>query len=335
MSKYQIIENKEGKKAIFDNETSQQVSEWWNNIEADMLLNGKSQYYIAMDDQERKAIFHIDNPNEPITQWQGWITPFGFLQGQSNYYIAYSKGKVAVFHISNPDQPVSQLWKMIYGSECLKGKSEYYLAQNQDKQWAIFHIDNPREPISNWYNDTSDVFYYNLLNGTTGYYATYNKSAVQIYHCTNKIQPVYRLPTPHKHGLLYLTNDFALYLTKQHLMMYDMRKMRNYVVSELPENMKMVLNHKYKGYKLYDINTEQTYQSINKFSSDNFIPILIRRTMHIFNEHSPYRNMLHIYLFTTHGKYIGEFENIQEMVNYIEQQQLARQNNNVDMLRLY
>ena len=323
MEKYQIIQNKHGYKTIFDTKTGQQVSGWWQHININ-AENSEVEYYIAYDSEYECAIFHIDNPNEPVSQWWREIGIYGLLSGQSDYYTAQNQNREwAIFHKDNPNEPITQWWDKIYGNDVLQGKSEYYMTRDYKYERAIFHINNLYEPISDWHNY---IFPLGLINGTSEYYATSNKSAIQIYHYTNKTQPVYELPNAHRKGLLYLTDDVALYLTDKHLMMYNMRKMQHYVISKLPKDMKTVLNRKYGSYLLYDIDTEKTYELINKFSSDNFIPIFIRHPLH---------QDIHIYLFTTNGEYIREFRDEKDIVDYIEQQQLARQNNDVDMLRLY
>jgi len=328
-SEYYIAQNSKKQWAIFYiNNPHQPISQWWDEIEKDGLLKGQSDYYMVKRNLKH-AIFHKDNPDTPITPWWDWITPSGFLQGQSDYYIAYSNEQKAIFHKDDPDRPISQWWNNIYGDGILKNKSEYYMARNKDK-YAIFHIFDRNKPISDWHNY---IFPLGLINNTSEYYATYdyNNSIVQIYHCANKTQPLYELPNVYKNGLLYLTDDFALYLTNKHLMMYDMRKMQHYVISKLPKDMTTVLNRKYQGNTQCNIDTDIIYASMNAIAINDFIPFIV------IIEHEKTIDW-HIYLFTTQGQYAGKFKDLLAMFDYIDQQLSSQQHNkhgNMDIMRLY
>ena len=112
MKRYVLHTNEKDLVAIFDNNTQQQISQWWNEIKDDGLLEGRSDYYLVKDnnrkDDRKYAIFHKDNPNTPVSQWWNYIDCYHLLKGSSQYYIATnSNSQKAIFHINNPEQPVS------------------------------------------------------------------------------------------------------------------------------------------------------------------------------------------------------------------------------------
>ncbi len=188
MGKYQIIQNEHGYKAIFDNETGRQMSQWYREIEAIGLLKEKSQHYSAYYNGAW-VIFHIDNPNEPISQRWNWIDTHGLIEGESEYYIvANPQHQYAIFHKDNPDQPISRWWYDIKPAGLVMGRSEYYIARNEnDWRYAIFHIDNPDTPISKWW---SKIEKYGLLNNQSPYYLAEQNGKHAIFHKDNPDEPL-------------------------------------------------------------------------------------------------------------------------------------------------
>ncbi len=70
-----IVTNEDGKQAIY-NENNRPITNWWNKIKADGLLQGKTRYYIAEDvieNENVQAVFDINDPEEPVTDW--WEHP--------------------------------------------------------------------------------------------------------------------------------------------------------------------------------------------------------------------------------------------------------------------
>ena len=75
------FEDTETREAIFDTETGQQISKWWQYIYKEGLVEGRSEYYravrikeieddiVGFDEVRQEAIFHKDNPDKPVTKW--------------------------------------------------------------------------------------------------------------------------------------------------------------------------------------------------------------------------------------------------------------------------
>ncbi len=188
--KYYRLRHKNNQVAIFNTKTGQQVSQWWEKINASYLLKNKSSYYGAKNKDGKWAIFHIDNPDQPISQWHNQIYRYGgLLQGQSEYYIALDQEeKEAIFHKDNPHEPISQWWNRVFVNGLLQGESDYYMVFDPAKQLAIFHKDNPYDPVSQWW----DGMYWNgLLNNKSVYYiAQDNDDKHAIFHKDNPYEPV-------------------------------------------------------------------------------------------------------------------------------------------------
>ncbi|MGC9133648.1 MAG: hypothetical protein ACP5GJ_04580, partial [Nanopusillaceae archaeon] len=86
--KYEIRKRKDGKEAIFD-EKGNRVSEWFDYIEREGLVEGDSNYYLVMKDG-KWAIFDV-NGKMITPEWFNDIYPDGLVKGESEYYIV-SKG---------------------------------------------------------------------------------------------------------------------------------------------------------------------------------------------------------------------------------------------------
>ena len=405
MSKYQIIQNEQGKEAIFDTETGQQVSKWWGGIEAPGLLNGKSEYYIAKS-KAQEAIFHISNPYKPISQWWQSISLEGIIKGESEYYIALTRDLEAIFHIDNPHKPVSrwwlyinvnglvtgqsdyyvvsmsfveqaifhkdnpnepvspwvrrieednavrgesryyiaehhdryalfdidnpntpisQWWKWIEASNVLTGKSTYYMVTNEHWDHAIFHVDDPNRPISKWYRH---IYLMGILNNTTQYYSVLDDTNrdIQIYHPSDKTEPLYVLPNHNQETiLLYFDKQGAIYLTNHYLMLYDAFTMQHDILTPLPKDMQQIIQKSRQFTSSYHIEVQLTNKLIFQYIDHNFLPIIIT------NKRS---NKEHCYLFTVNGDYIGKFNCMKDITEYIDHQN-SNNNFSCDMLRLY
>ena len=192
------------KHAIFyiDNKgNKKQISKWWDLIFSNGLIEGKSDYYIAQQDNEQ-AIFHKDDPEHPISKW--WkgiggiealnddffgvpsIFEAGLVEGESDYYLALRKEdhKWAIFHKDDPEHPISGWWRIIDMNGLLNGKNDYYKVENDDNEQAIFHKDDPDQPISKW---LYEIYSLGLLEGKSDYYIAQNKDLyIYIFHKDNK-----------------------------------------------------------------------------------------------------------------------------------------------------
>ncbi len=363
MKKYRIIQNEQNKQAIFDTETGQQISQWWQYI---YIKTQNPEYYIALNDENKEAIFHIDNPNQPISQWWRVIHADNMLKGQSEYYVArnqhgkyalfhinnpyepisqwwlwieqyrlsgiypeyyvaqHSNGNKAIFHINNPYEPVSQWWVQFSPSGLLIGQSEYYIAHNYNKQCAIFHIDDPYEPISDWHHH---IYPLGLITNTSELYATISSSdhnsPIQIYHYDNIQQPLYKIYTKNKNFLLYFTDTFALYLTDQYIIKHDATNNKVDYFKLLPQHIQIFLYQEYRNKPLDHISHSITNQLIYQYIDYNFIPV-------IFN----YIDDTMCHIFTKDGNYINSFMNIKDAKKYM-QQEIAKKDISYDFIRLY
>ncbi len=326
-SEYYVAEDQENKWAIFhiDN-PDQPISQWWNDIDLLGLSIGQSQYYLAINQDHKCAIFHKDNPNEPVTQWWEEIEFWGLLTGESPYYVVKTQsGKMAIFHQHNSHQPLSQWWDKINAYGLTEGVSQYYIAQNQQNDSAIFHINNPDEPITPW---CKYIYRIGLLRGTSECYAVIEKinSPIKIYHPIDNTQPLYELPNIHQDALLYFDEGCAIYLTEQHLMLYDSINMQHNVISQLSAELQYIIHEIYQHNRSYSINTLTTNRLIAQYMNYNFLPITIASD-------TEYSDLY--YLYTLDGNYIGKFKKQADMIEYIQKEISKKMDLSCDMIRLY
>ncbi len=370
MDKYDIMRNQFYQKAIFETETGRQISQWWDDIEFLYgLLRKQSDYYIAKNQYGKWAIFHKDNPDEPISQWLDRIERYGLILGMSEYYIAtqWYQG-TTIFHKDTPDEPISKWWLAIDETGLVNGESEYYIARNQDYRLAIFYKDNPNVPVSQWwrliypyglvneqseyyivqnYDSKSTIFHkdypydpignwhyyiypFGLINNTSELYAAIptrdNHSPIQIYYYNDMQQPLYEMRKVNKNLLFYFTDTFALYLTKQYIMRYDAITEKRDIVGILPKDID-IQRMLYKAYnnKSWD-NTSNiiTNQLISQYINYNFIPLVFQDTTSTL-----------CYLFNTNGDYIGKFNDVKDLKQYMQQGIVQNENVLSDEIRLY
>ena len=366
-SEYYIAENHNQKRAIFHKDNPHEpLSGWWYNIYAHELLEGKSECYIAENNNREKAIFHINNPTQPLTQWLDNIYGHAFLEGKSKYYIAQNQNKqLALFDINQSQYPVSGWWKTIHAEQLLQGKSHYYLAKHQNGTLAIFHTNNPYQPISQWWNDidpygliegTSDyyiatnqesskaifhkdypdeplsnwhnyIYPFGLLNNTSEYYAVFShrNHSIHFYHPNDMSKPLYQISKVHEKSLLFFDYDYIIYVTKNNLVIHNNMYKKPDTIVPLPEDLRQNIFYiDYKEIPHYTmINSCTTNHLITTYRRYNFIPI-------VYHINSKYEG----YLYTLSGDYIGKFNNVQNMIEYM-QQEIAKKNSSCDMLRLY
>jgi hypothetical protein len=156
-SDYYLAEE-DWKYAIFD-KNGQQISNWYEIVYLDGLVEGESDYYLAKEGW-KYAIF--DKNGNQISDWYDSILVDGLILGQSDYYIAKKDGKQAIFHKSG--KQVSNWFKHIETDGLVVGHTDYYIARENGKE-AIFHKDGKQ--ISDWFSGVLPV---GLLEGQSDYY---------------------------------------------------------------------------------------------------------------------------------------------------------------------
>ncbi len=208
-------------------------------------MDGQSEYYIAVDEQYKQAIFHKDNPNTPISKWWKYISKQGVIQHQSDYYIAKThENKYAIFHKDNPQEPLSNWYAEITPEGLVSGTSDYYIAQNDEYKKALFHKDY-KEPVINWASSICLVTtMYDYMNPQS-FYAVKEAGdvAVQIY-CTDDIcNPLYSIPDTEYYypKILYANKQAAVFVIDNHLILYDYMNQEK-VVSQEPIKSKINVN---------------------------------------------------------------------------------------------
>jgi heptaprenylglyceryl phosphate synthase len=156
------------------------------------LVNGKSNYYVAMRYNKKDSIYEktIFNKNgNQISDWFDWIDAESLVEGKSDYYIAAISNKVAIFH-RNGNQ-ISDWFDWIDAEPLVEGKSDYYIAKISNK-FAIFHRNGNQ--ISDWFDN---IYASGLIRGKAPYYMTVDtKEGVSYIHklgTSNKIGPFKRV----------------------------------------------------------------------------------------------------------------------------------------------
>ncbi len=308
MCAYEIKQNSFGHRAIFDGK--EQISNWWLWIYDYGLVEGSSEYYMVINNNGKHAIFHKDDPDTPISQWWDWINPYELARGQTEYYVAQMGNKCAIFHKDDPYNPISQWWNDIWHAGLLKGKSEYYVAKNNDNKYAIFHKNNPNEPVSLWYYSLSPI---GLVNGTAQCYAVVqpNSYTVQVYHVNNMYEHLYELPQGKINLLLYIKDEYALYIYNDKLQWYDALTMETNIISPLSEEMIQLLS---QGDR---IDVEKTDSLLSTYLQNSFLPIVLNNQ---------------VYLYTLNGNFLGKFDSEKTATAYIKQE-LSKDNDY--SMRLY
>jgi hypothetical protein len=169
-SNYFIVRNDDLKETIFD-KSGKQISDWYNQIKRDGLVDGKSDYYIA-EKNGKEAIFYKDG--KQITGWFDWIVPFGLVDGQSEYYIAKEDDKEAIFN--KDGKQITDWFDHIYQEGLVTGESNYYIAEENNK-YAIFHKDG--QQITDWYDY---IYPYGFVNNRSDYYIVEKDDKEAIFH---------------------------------------------------------------------------------------------------------------------------------------------------------
>jgi predicted enzyme related to lactoylglutathione lyase len=170
-SDYFMVRNGDWNYAIFD-KNGNQISDWFDDIDLDGLVNGESDYYIAYKDFD-KAIFH--KSGQQISDWYDLIYRCGLVKGESDYYIAEKDNKKAVFHKDGKRITKWFDWIKRYGF--VEGKSDYYLATKDGKS-AIFHKD--RNQISDWLD--GEFIMTGLFLGISDFYVVKGKDNLYYIH---------------------------------------------------------------------------------------------------------------------------------------------------------
>jgi hypothetical protein len=162
--KYEYRQNKDGKIAIFDLETDNQISDWFDYIEMyeTIYLGKKGRKY---------AIFDFNG--KQLSDWfdKIYISSEG-LKIQTNLYIAGKNGEYAIFDLDG--NQISDWFYNIKPDGLIEGRSNYYIARvfkvyNKkpffyDKE-AIFDKNGNR--ISDWFDNIKPD---GLVRGTSNYF---------------------------------------------------------------------------------------------------------------------------------------------------------------------
>jgi hypothetical protein len=115
------------KYAIFDKEGNQ-VSDWFNRIDEDGLIDGKSEYFwaevLVIGVGFHEALVHI---KKGVILEARYIRCRYLLNGSSEYFIANNGYYSAIFHKNG--ERISDWYKSIYDYGLVKGDGEFYIAQ--------------------------------------------------------------------------------------------------------------------------------------------------------------------------------------------------------------
>jgi hypothetical protein len=157
--KYELRKREDGREAIFDTETGEQISDWWYDIWYFGLLKNQSDYYIVMDAYDYCAIFHRDG--RQISKWYEYISTEGLVEGQSKFYIVATGDDWYAIFDKDGRRITPQWFDYVWTDGLVKGEREIYLAQKGKKypNFAIFHKDgNMISP--QWFNGImyKDIF---------------------------------------------------------------------------------------------------------------------------------------------------------------------------------
>jgi hypothetical protein len=171
---YFILRNTQKKSAIFD-KNGKQISDWFDIIYVDGLVEGASDYYVAKKDN-KKTIFHKDGYQ--VTDWFDDVSYFGLVQGQSDYYIARKNGKEAIFHKSG--KQITDWYDSVDAYGLALGQSDYYIAGKNYKE-AIFHKDGKQ--VTDWYDQ---IYSGGLVDGGSDYYKVEKDGKEAVFHKDGK-----------------------------------------------------------------------------------------------------------------------------------------------------
>jgi hypothetical protein len=136
--KYEIRKREDGRKAIFDVETGEQISDWWYSISYAGIVKNQSEYYQVMDAYDYCAIFHKDG--RQISNWYEYVSTEGLVEGQSKYYIiATGDDSYAIVDVDG--KVITPYWfDYVWPDGLVKGERDIYLAEMNNKL-AFFHKD--------------------------------------------------------------------------------------------------------------------------------------------------------------------------------------------------
>ncbi len=164
-----------------------------------------------------------------------------------------------------------------------------------------------------------------MVNGTSKYYAVRENgnSSIQIYHLSDIDTPIYEINKLHKEVLFYFDDELAIYCTRKYIMLYNSITQQHQPIASISSNLYDLVVQAYNDSNLYPFDNFVTNSLISNYMQYKFLPIV-----------SSYpKNMC--FLYTLDGNYIGEFNNIQDMLDYMKQE-ISKQNKlSCDMIRLY
>jgi hypothetical protein len=206
--KYEIKKREDGKMAIFDLRTGEQISQWFDEIYFSERLEVMMGIYLASED-DQWAIFDLQG--NQISDWFDEIKI-----GRKNYYIARKNGKEAIYDFKG--NRISEFFDFIALTGFADRNSDFYLAK-KDGKYAIFYKDGTR--ISDWFDDIeieglikrqSNLY----IAKKDGKYAIFNKDGEQISQWFDYI---------HQDGLVKNQSDYYI---AGHIRDYNKKKLAVY-----------------------------------------------------------------------------------------------------------
>jgi len=165
-----------------DNGLISKTKETFDEIKADELLEGRSNFFIAKKDG-KFGIYEleggsIDNLKEIVTGFE-YIKPYGIVNKESNYFIAKKDGKESIYQYKEGDViKITDEFDYIKGKGLTSGQSSYFIAVKNGK-WNIYQYkDGNIEKITDdfdWINE------YGLVEGDSDYFIAKDGNKYSIY----------------------------------------------------------------------------------------------------------------------------------------------------------
>lgn len=119
----------------------EKVSSEWSSISASGLVSGESNAYIVSDSAGDKSIFNKDGIQ--ISEWFKDISEEGLVKGHSEYYIGTKTnddGTEVQAIFHKSGKQVSPWAKHVYSYGVVEGKSEYFILRSEDLTAKLMHL---------------------------------------------------------------------------------------------------------------------------------------------------------------------------------------------------
>ena len=191
------------------------ISKWWRDIKADGLLYEKSNYYIAIDQQRKHAIFSIDDAERPVSDLWDYINPdWGVvLDWTMKYYIAVDKGnkRTGIFSLHNK-HPLQWYTKV---RPLVPYTSYPYLVIFDKYACQLINIHNP--DVSLTYDRHIDIYTHDYIafDYQPVFFTTNKDRTYSIYMFVNDVPKPLVVHRPvEERWYIYFTEDYVLYMTR-------------------------------------------------------------------------------------------------------------------------